>query len=168
MFFTLLILTLTLSVAVSYTAARVFSKPMTEIFGRIIQDRISAAWQRYIMFATYVVGISGGVRLYDLERYVTPRYQEVEVLTLSLERWVLEIYRTIIASLQSIAWMYLVVFIVALIAYVIVKGFELRRGVSARSDSPVANRTQAGGKVLTDNKALADDGAQTGNRGQGD
>ena len=128
MFFTLLILTLTLSVAVSYAAARVFSKPMAEIFRRIIQDPISAAWQRYIMFATYVVGISGGVRLYELERYVTPRYQDVEILTLSVERWVLEIYRTIIASLQSIAWMYLVVFIVALIAYVIVKGFELRRG----------------------------------------
>lgn len=132
MFFTLLILTLTLSVAVSYAAARVFSKPMAEIFRRIIQDPISAAWQRYIMFATYVVGISGGVRLYELERYVTPRYEDVEILTLSVERWVLEIYRTIIASLQSIAWMYLVVFIVALIAYVIVKGFELRRGVIGR------------------------------------
>jgi len=140
MFFTLLILTLTLSVAVSYTAARVFSKPMTEIFSRIIQDRISAAWQRYIMFATYVVGISGGVRLYELERYVTPRYQEVDVLTLSVERWVLEIYRTIIASLQSIAWMYLVVFIVALIAYVIVKGFELRRGAGPGG---AANAAQA-------------------------
>lgn len=60
----------------------------------------------------------------------------MEALSLSAERWVLEIYRTIIASLQSIAWMYLVVFIVALIAYVIVKGFELRRGVTSRSDAP--------------------------------
>ena len=49
-------------------------------------------------------------------------------MLLSGERWILEIYRTLIASLQSIAWMYLLVFIVALIAYVIVRGFELRRG----------------------------------------
>lgn len=127
MFLTLLIVTLGLSIAISYTAARVFRKPIGEIFSRIIQDSISAAWQRYIMFATYVVGISGGVRIYDLERYITPRYEEIEILSLSAERWVLEIYRTLIASLQSIAWMYLLVFIVALIAYVIVRGFELRR-----------------------------------------
>ncbi|MDP2284088.1 MAG: hypothetical protein Q8L06_08105, partial [Pseudohongiella sp.] len=110
----------------SYTAARVFRKPMGEIFSRIIQDSISAAWQRYIMFATYVVGISGGVRLYELERYITPQVQEFGVLELSGERWILEIYRTLIASLQSIAWMYLLDFNLALIAYVIVPGFELK------------------------------------------
>lgn len=127
MFFTLLIITFGLSVTVSYTAARVFRKPIGEIFSRIIQDQISAVWQRYVMFATYVVGISGGVRIYELERYISAQSREMEVLQLTMERWVLEIYRTIIASLQSIAWLYLVVFVVALIAYVIVRGFELRR-----------------------------------------
>ena len=60
MFFTLLLITFALSVAVAYTAARVFRKPIGEIFRRIIQDEISTAWQRYVMFATYVVAISGG------------------------------------------------------------------------------------------------------------
>lgn len=128
MFFTLLAITLSLSVAVSYTAARVFRKPIGAIFSRIIQDEISAAWQRYVMFATYVVGISAGVRIYDLERYISPQFQDMEILQLNAERWVLEIYRTLIACLQGIAWMYLVVFVVALLAYVIVRGFELKRG----------------------------------------
>jgi hypothetical protein len=128
MFFTLLAITLSLSVAVSYTAARVFRKPIGAIFNRIIQDEISAAWQRYVMFATYVVGISAGVRIYDLERYISPQFQDMQILQLNAERWVLEIYRTLIACLQGIAWMYLVVFVVALIAYVIVRGFELKRG----------------------------------------
>lgn len=128
MFFTLLAITLSLSVAVSYTAARVFRKPIGAIFSRIIQDEISAAWQRYVMFATYVVGISAGVRIYDLERYISPQFQDMQILQLNAERWVLEIYRTLIACLQGIAWMYLVVFVVALIAYVIVRGFELKRG----------------------------------------
>ena len=127
MFFTLLAITLSLSVAVSYTAARVFRKPIGAIFSRIIQDEISAAWQRYVMFATYVVGISAGVRIYDLERYISPQFQNMEILQLNAERWVLEIYRTLIACLQGIAWMYLVVFVVALLAYVIVRGFELKR-----------------------------------------
>ena len=45
---------------------------------------------------------------------------------LNAERWLLEVYRTIIETLQSLAWMYLLVFIFALIAYVIVRGFELK------------------------------------------
>lgn len=135
MFFTLLAVTLSLSVAVSYTAARVFRQPIGAIFNRIIQDEISAAWQRYVMFATYVVGISSGVRIYDLERYISPQMRDMDILQLTAERWVLEIYRTLIACLQGIAWMYLVVFVVALIAYVIMRGFELRRG-KANSDTP--------------------------------
>jgi hypothetical protein len=79
-----------------------------------------------VKFATYVVGISGGVRIHQLERYISAPTKDSQVLELNNERWVLEIYRTIIETLQAIAWMYLVVFIFALIAYVIVKAFELR------------------------------------------
>ncbi|MCB2384256.1 hypothetical protein KV201_19035 [Shewanella sp. SR1] len=126
MFFTLLLITFALSITVSFLVVSIFKKPLGEIFSRIIQDSISAAWQKYIIFATYVVGISGGVRIYDLERYITARHKDVEILQLTLERWTIEIYRTIIETLQSIAWMYLIVFIFALIAYVIVRGFELK------------------------------------------
>ncbi|MEI8613385.1 hypothetical protein P4S54_06645 [Shewanella sp. PP-He15 brown] len=126
MFFTLLFITFALSITVSFLVVSIFKKPLGEIFSRIIQDSISAAWQKYIIFATYVVGISGGVRIYDLERYITARHKDVEILQLTLERWTIEIYRTIIETLQSIAWMYFIVFIFALIAYVIVRGFELK------------------------------------------
>ncbi|MGI2137877.1 hypothetical protein [Shewanella baltica] len=126
MFFTLLFITFALSITVSFLVVSIFKKPLGEIFSRIIQDSISAAWQKYIIFATYVVGISGGVRIYDLERYITARHKDVEILQLTLERWTIEIYRTIIETLQSIAWMYLIVFIFALIAYVIVRGFEIK------------------------------------------
>ncbi len=126
MFFTLLFVTFVLSVGVSFIVVSIFKAPMGEIFNRIIQDTISSAWQKYVIFATYVVGISGGVRIYDLERYITARMNELEILELTFERWIIEIYRTIIETLQSIAWMYLIVFIFALIAYVIVRGFELK------------------------------------------
>lgn len=52
------------------------------------------------------------------------------MLQLTAERWTLEIYRTVIETLQSIAWMYLVVFVVALVAFVIVKGFELKQSAN--------------------------------------
>ncbi|MBC8478943.1 MAG: hypothetical protein H8D46_00650 [FCB group bacterium] len=127
MFFTLLLVTFGLSVAVSYGVAALFKKPIGEIFSRVIQDSISVVWQKYILFATYVVGISGGVRIYDLERYISAPDKDMEILTLTAERWTLEIYRTIIETLQSIAWMYLMVFIFTLIAYVIVRASEQKK-----------------------------------------
>lgn len=126
MFFKLLIVTFVLALLVSFVVVRLFDKPLGEIFQRIIKDPISHAWQKYIVFATYVLGISGGVRIYELERYITAQFEKTEVLTLTTERWVIEIYRTLIETLQSIAWLYLVVFVFALIAYVIVRGFELK------------------------------------------
>ncbi|NQV38340.1 MAG: hypothetical protein HQ509_10090 [Candidatus Marinimicrobia bacterium] len=126
MFFTLLIVTLLLAICVAFGVVKAFTKPIKSIFNRIIQDDISTAWQKYINFAAYVVGISGGVRIYQLERYISAPEKGTEVLVLNSQRWTLEIYRTIIETLQSLAWMYLVVFLFALIAYVIVKGFEMK------------------------------------------
>ena len=48
------------------------------------------------------------------------------VIELTQERWVLEIYRTIIETLQGLAWMMLVFFMVSLIAYVIVRWSEVK------------------------------------------
>jgi lysylphosphatidylglycerol synthetase-like protein (DUF2156 family) len=131
MFFTLLIVTFTLSIAVSFGVVKTFDSAIASIFSRIIQDQISSVWQKYIKFAAYVVGISGGVRIYQLERYISAPNKDTEVLSLNAERWTLEVYRTIIETLQSLAWMYLVVFIFALIAYVIVRGFELKHQKSS-------------------------------------
>jgi hypothetical protein len=133
MFLTLLFVTLLLAATVSWLVSVAFNKPINSILGRIIADEISSAWVRYLKFAILVVGISSGVRIHQLERYITPnQWQEKSrVLALTPERWVLEIYRTIIETLQGIAWMLLVFFVVALVAYVIVRIFELRRSPSA-------------------------------------
>ncbi len=126
MFFTLLLGTFAIAALVSVLVVRIFSRPVSLILDRIIQDKISAAWSRYITFAAFVVGISGGVRVYELERYIAPVQKDTVPLMLTPERWALEIYRTIIECLQAMAWMYLLVFVFALIAYVIVKASELK------------------------------------------
>ena len=48
-------------------------------------------------------------------------------MVLNFDRWIFEIYRTVILTLQSIAWMLLVFFVIALIAYVIFRIAEFRR-----------------------------------------
>lgn len=135
MFIAVLLVTFLTAAAVAYGVVSLFDKPVAAIMQRIISEKISSAWHRYIKFAAMVIGISGGVRIYQLERYISAQHKDLEVLVLTWERWTLEIYRTIIGTLQSIAWLYLVVFVVALIAYVIMKGFELRHGTASGSQT---------------------------------
>ena len=127
MFITLLVVNFAIALNVCFVIVLIFRTPVEKILQRLVAEEIYSAWSRYITFALYVVGISGGVRFWDLEKYLTPSSAGGAVLQLSSDRWVLEIYRTIIGTLQSDAWMLLLFFIFALIAFVIVKGLELRR-----------------------------------------
>lgn len=130
MFIVLLVITFTIAVIVSFLVVILFRKSITTILSRIIDEKIRGAWQRYLTFAIYVVGVSGGVRVWDLEKYITPRPEEVEAIVLNPERWTLEVYRTVVGTLQSIAWMLLVFFVFTLIAYVIVRGLEARNSTT--------------------------------------
>ncbi len=51
----------------------------------------------------------------------------VVTASLSFDRWIFELYRAAIETLQGIAWMLLVFFAFALIAYVIVRLGEARK-----------------------------------------
>lgn len=134
MFLSLLLVTFLIAFATSLAVHQLFKRSIGDILKRIVSEELSAAWQRYIVFAIYVVGISGGVRIYDLERYITSRMDDRDPLVLTADRWTLEVYRTVIETLQSIAWMLLVFFVVALIAYVVVRGFEYWAARKAKKD----------------------------------
>ena len=130
MFYYLMISTFVLALGVSFMVMRLFSQSIQDILARIIQDPIHDAWAKYTKFAGMVVGTSSGIRIYDMEKYITPlTYTDNNkkiVIELTQERWVLEIYRTIIETLQGLAWMMLVFFMVALLAYVIVRLAEIK------------------------------------------
>jgi len=127
MFIWLMVVTLAVSAAVCFFATRFFDKPIGSILTRIVSKELAFAWHRYITFAIYVVGISGGGRIWALERYISPNTPGEATFELNAARWTLEVYRTVVETLQGIAWMLLVFFIFALIAYVIVRGFELKQ-----------------------------------------
>ena len=136
MFVQLLVITFLVAAATSTLAAVLFSRPVNKLLGRLVSEQLAPVWRRYILFAIYVVGISGGVRVWDVERYITPD-KEGQILTLNSDRWVIEIYKTVMGSLQSVAWMLLVFFLFALLAYVVVRGFEMKRaGEAERGEKP--------------------------------
>jgi hypothetical protein len=121
MFLTLLVVTFGIALLVTFIVAVVFRKSVAAILDRLLARELSVAWQRYMTFAIYVVGISGGVRIWELEKYISPRAKDLPELQLNRDRWVLEVYRTVIETLQSVAWLLLVFFIVALVAYLVVE-----------------------------------------------
>ncbi len=127
MFLSLLIVNFVEAFLICMIVALLFRRPVGRIMQRLVAEDISSAWSKYITFAIYVVGISGGVRIWDMEKYINPSGKDNIILELTSQRWFLEVYGTVIGTLQSIAWMLLVFFLFALIAYVIVRGFEVKK-----------------------------------------
>lgn len=129
MFYTLLLVTFLISFAVSAFVVSLFKEPADRIFQRIIQDDIASAWTTYLKFALYVVGISSGVRIEQIQRYIIkPEFgQNTQLEELTTPKWVLEIYRTIIESLQGLASVLLCFFVISLLAFVFIKLSEAKR-----------------------------------------
>ena len=137
MFLLLFFATFVAAAAVSFAVLWLFTKPIDSVLRRIIDDQISAAWSKYMKFAILVVGISSGVQLRDLEKYISPTLGGREVQSAAwpgFDRWIFELYRAAIETLQGIAWMLLVFFVFALIAYVIVRIGEMRRESTATNE----------------------------------
>lgn len=142
MFLLLLFLNFVIALVTATILAVVFWRPMKKIMARLIDENIYVAWVKYMIFAIYVVGISGGVNIFQLERYIqgdtirdaTGELVTQQALEITSDTIALEVYRTIIQTLQSVAWVLLVFFLVALIGYLIVRGREVRGG-SKRSSS---------------------------------
>src|SRR5258708_32451901 len=108
MFLYLLFATFVTALAVSFFVMRLFTKPVDSVLHRIIDDEISAAWSKYMKFAILVVGVSAGVQLRDLEKYINPALgrREVQTAALSCAHCVFELYRAAIGTLQGIACMF--------------------------------------------------------------
>ena len=79
-----------------------------------------------LTFALFVVGISSGVNIWKLEQFIQPASPDEKITELTAEYWGLEIYRTIIHTLGGLAWALLLFFVVALIAFVLVKRGEMK------------------------------------------
>ena len=126
-FIILLITTLLISFVVSLLVILFFKKPMDKIFLRIIGEDIASAWRKFLTFALMVVGISSGVNIWKMEQFIEPVKDDAVQRSLTPEFWGLEIYRTVINTLGGIAWALLLFFVVALIAFVIVKRGEQKQ-----------------------------------------
>ena len=126
----LLVTTFVIAFVVASIVVLIFSKPIDGILKQVVPPDLSYAWARYLRFAIYVVGIGGGVQVWSFEKYLNQQEtaKGLGPIELTADRWMLEIYNTVIGTLQSTAMILLVFFVFALIAVVIVRVFENRGG----------------------------------------
>jgi hypothetical protein len=129
-FLLLLVVTLAIAAFVSGLVIFFFRKSVDKIFMRLIGEDIAVAWNKFLIFALFVVGVSSGVSIWKLERFIMPETEGVARPVLTAEFWGLEVYRTIIQTLGGMAWALLIFFLVALVAFVIVRTKEanLKKG----------------------------------------
>jgi len=125
-FLILLIVTFLIAAATATIVVMLFKKPIDKIFARIIGEELAGAWRKFLTFALLVVGVSAGVDIDRLERFISPMGKEMLVPRpeLTAEYWGLEVYRTIIDTLGGMAWALLIFFVASLIAFVIAKRKE--------------------------------------------
>ena len=145
MFVLLLIVTFTIALAASFVVARTFNHPLAGIIARLIPDELALAWHRYIVFGLYLIGVNGGVRIWEFEKYVLPIGAAKETLLLTPDRWALEAYRTLMGTLRSIAAVLLLLFVVFLFAYLIVRS---RGKTSIGHDAKQAARRSTRDEVM--------------------
>ena len=140
MVITLLVTTFVVAFAVATLVVFLFNKPIDSILRQVLPPELCPAWAKYLRFAIYVVGIGGGVRVWDLEKYLTAQEPYNTIVDLTRERWLLELYQTIIGTLQSITIMLLAFFVFALIAVVLVRIFDRRQPKIASVNAVVTEK----------------------------
>ncbi|MCP4482781.1 MAG: hypothetical protein GY817_08570 [bacterium] len=126
MFFMLLLSIVIMAWVVSFVIVSLFKGAILSILNRIINDSLTIVLAKYFKFVLYVIGISNGVRIWQIEKYITPNHEGV-IIELTKDRWILEFYHTILGSLRGMARVLLFFFVTAVIAFVIVRIFESKK-----------------------------------------
>jgi hypothetical protein len=123
MTYLLLLLTIATAVTTAFVLARLTDKLVALLIGRLVDDKeLCTAWTKYIRLAIYVVGVTGGVKVYQLERYLSGSYE----LDPEIGRIGIEIFRAASDAAVAVIWLLLPVFLVSLIIG------EVRKVVGAR------------------------------------
>ena len=108
-----------LALALSATIAWLSREAIDAILRRFVVDAVvRRGFEKYIRFAIVVVGISSGTRVKPLQEYLGAADWNKAALRAALtqEFWTLELYRTVMGTLEGVAGLLLLCIFLALIA----------------------------------------------------
>lgn len=108
-----------LALALSATIAWLSREAMDTVLRRFVGDPVvRSGFEKYIRFAIVVVGLSSGTRAKALQEYIAAADWNKPALQAALtqEFWTLELYRTVMGTLEGVAGLLLLCIFLALIA----------------------------------------------------
>lgn len=121
MFYYLVLSCTALALFISVVAMLFFSKPIRTMLDAILPNELALAWATYMRYMIIVIGVGGGVSMFRFEKYLEPAKDGHILVPLTSERWALELYDTLLSTLSSIGWLVFWLFLIAMIAFVILK-----------------------------------------------
>ena len=119
MFVTLFLASFLLALALSVTIAWISREAIDAVLRRFVADSVvRRGFEKYIRFAIVVLGISGGTRVKPLQEYISAAEYNKAALQAALtqEFWAIELYRTVLGTLESVAGLLLLCIFLTLIA----------------------------------------------------
>lgn len=129
MIVTLFLVTFVLAAGLAAGVAWLSKDPIEVLLHRFLAAHISVALSKYLRFAIVVVGTASGTRVAALEEYIGATSYNKTAMTAALtqETWVLELYRTVVATLEGIVWLLLVVAFFVLLAILIIRKANMKQ-----------------------------------------
>jgi len=129
MIIVLFVVSFALAFGVAAGVAWLSKDPIEVILHRFLAAHISVALSKYLRFAIVVVGMASGTRVGALEEYIGASSWNKTALAAALtqEIWVLELYRTIVATLEGIVWLLLVVAFFVLLAILVIRKGNMKQ-----------------------------------------
>jgi hypothetical protein len=161
MFALLFVVSFLLALGVAFGVAWISKEPIESILHRFFAVHLSDALSKYLRFAIFIVGVTAGARIRALEEYIAaPAYNKTALnAALTTEFWTLEMYRTIIESLEGILWLLLVSAFLIVVAVAIIRKAELKQllpepPVTYPGEIQEAGSPEAAGARLGQNRTL--------------
>ncbi|HJZ65135.1 MAG TPA: hypothetical protein VKD70_12505 [Candidatus Acidoferrum sp.] len=111
------------AVGISWLLAWLFKIPVENLLRYLVERDVAEAWTKYVFFLLLVVGVASGTRIRLLEEYLAaPSWNQTAIQSQMTQAfWVLEMYRTVLGSVEGIAWMLVLLALVGFGAYFVVR-----------------------------------------------
>jgi len=111
------------AVAISSLLAWLFKIPVESLLRYLAERDVAEAWTKYVFFLLFVVGVASGTRIRLLEEYLAAPVWNQNAIQgqMTQEFWVLEMYRTLIGSVEGIAWMLVLLTLIGVGAYFVMR-----------------------------------------------
>jgi hypothetical protein len=116
--YALLITMVSVSLLTALTISYAFMPWLNRILDHLASQPLAHAWRKCLNWAIILVGLQGGVRVWELENFALSQ-NKIPFNTNPLY-WILEIYRVFIDTAQSCIWVIILFLLVALLVEAIV------------------------------------------------